>query len=92
MWKNTFLCRKDPFEIPGGTEPISDLFRASAKWVPPLRNQNTGDMWEPPQVCCRSCFGLGGLHELPFAQMLVEGWLSRLPGVLSANRFFAAVT
>lgn len=86
MWKNTFLCRKDPFEIPGDIEPISDLFRASARQVPPLRNQTTGDFLEPPQVYCRSWFSFG------VSQRLVEGWLSKIPRVLSAKAFFAAVT
>lgn len=93
MWKNTFLCRKDPFEIPGGIGPISDLFRASAKQMPPLRNQTTGDLWEPPPDLLQVLFWLwGGLCELPLTQRLVEGWLSRFPRVLSTNEFFAAVT
>lgn len=70
MRKNTFLCRKDPFEIPGGTEPISDLFKASAKQVPPLRNQTTGDLWESPQVYYRSCFGFG----VSMNCILPRGW------------------
>lgn len=93
MWKNTFLCRKDPFEIPGGIGPISDLFRASAKQMPPLRNQTTGGLWEPlPRFIVGLDLALGGLCELPLTQRLVEGWLSRFPRVLSTNEFFAAVT
>lgn len=41
--KNTVPNGKDPFEIPGGINPISDLLRASVQWAPPLRNSMAGD-------------------------------------------------
>lgn len=72
--KNTFPYGKDLYEISGGIEPISDLLRASDKWVPSLRNPMAGDLWESPQVSYGSCFCFGDFYELPFIQRLVGVW------------------
>ena len=53
---------------------ISVLLRVSVKWATSLRRPTAGDLWETPQVSSESCFGLGGSHELPCTQRLVEVW------------------
>ena len=44
--KTHFCMEKVLLKLP--EEPISDLLRASVKWVPPLRNQTVEDLWKTP--------------------------------------------